>query len=293
MTHSDSITVLGAKGGPGVYSGAERSTSLLLIAGDERIIIDCGLGVTRAAVEHGIRLPEITRIFVSHHHCDHNLEFGPLVMTAWLSGLDHPLACYGAPGLKALWRGFRMSQDFDIAIRIKDEGRPNLDDLVSIEEFQEGVVLETDQLIVSALRVEHPPIHHCYALKFMTADWSVVFSADTAYFPPLAEFARGCDMLIHEALYWPSLEQQAVSLPNARRLFEHLHNSHTSPEDAGRIASAAGVGHLVLAHLVPDHSDPEVTDEVWTKAARTTWSGALTIAHDGLTFPIAPQLAAS
>jgi ribonuclease BN (tRNA processing enzyme) len=43
--------------------------------------------------------------------------------------------------------------------------------------------------------------------------------------------------------------------------------SHTSAEDCGRVAAAAGVKTLVLSHLVPA-DDPEVTDGMWLRAAQ-------------------------
>jgi hypothetical protein len=48
--------------------------------------------------------------------------------------------------------------------------------------------------------------------------------------------------------------------------------SHTSAEDVGRIAAAAGVKLLVLSHLVPA-DDPLETKENWVEAARKNFSG--------------------
>ena len=50
------------------------------------------------------------------------------------------------------------------------------------------------------MRVDHPPVTDCFALRFEHDGRSVVFSADTAFFPPLADFARGADILVHEAM---------------------------------------------------------------------------------------------
>ena len=76
---------------------------------------------------------------------------------------------------------------------------------------------------------------------------------------------------------WPSGREQTVEapaidrlvsrVPNARSLKESILSHHTSAEDAGRIAKEAGVGLLVLSHLVPP-DDPSVTDEMWIEAAR-------------------------
>jgi ribonuclease BN (tRNA processing enzyme) len=44
----------------------------------------------------------------------------------------------------------------------------------------------------------------------------VVFSGDTSYFPPLAEFASGADYLVQKVLYGPALDALLSRRPNAR-----------------------------------------------------------------------------
>ncbi|MFL5617438.1 MAG: MBL fold metallo-hydrolase [Gemmatimonadaceae bacterium] len=63
------------------------------------------------------------------------------------------------------------------------------------------------------------------------------------------------------------------------RLKEHILTGHTSAEDAGRVAQAAGVKRLVLSHLVPA-DDPTITDEMWLSAARVHFAGQVTVGKD-------------
>ena len=126
----------------------------------------------------------------------------------------------------------------------------------------------------------------CYALRFEHGGRSVVFSADTAFFPPLAAFANGADILVHEAMLEDGVERLVARTGNGARLREHLLASHTFAADAGRIAAEAGVGHLVLNHLIPA-DDPEINEGHWIEAVRKSWSGALTIGRDGLVVPLA------
>ena len=62
--------------------------------------------------------------------------------------------------------------------------------------------------------------------------------------------------------------------------------SHTLARDAGRIAGAAGVGHLVLHHLIPA-DDPTFGEEHWREALRASWDGPLTVGYDGFSLAIA------
>ena len=128
----DRLILLGTKGGPAVRPGGPMPTASLLWLHGQPIIVDCGLGVTRAAVNAGLDLRQLSLIFITHLHSDHVLELGGLVHTAWTTGLNRPLRIYGPAGTGALWEGFLASLAFDCDIRVRDEGRIPLSDLVEI-----------------------------------------------------------------------------------------------------------------------------------------------------------------
>jgi ribonuclease BN (tRNA processing enzyme) len=142
----------------------------------------------------------------------------------------------------------------------------------------DGVVLKTDDVTATAFRTPHPPITDNFAYKFETPDGTVVFSSDTNYNPKLAEFAKGADVLVHEALYAPFVEKLVQRVKNGATLGKHLRESHTTTEDVGKIAAAANVKLLVLSHLVP--GDIAVTDEQWISGVRQNFSGKVIVAKD-------------
>ncbi|WP_140537842.1 MBL fold metallo-hydrolase [Mesorhizobium sp. B1-1-8] len=288
---ADRLVLLGSKGGPALRPGGAWPTSSLLELGGRTIVVDCGLGVARGLVDAGMSLKELDLIFITHLHSDHVLELGPLIHTAWTAGLATPVTVYGPPGTNHCWQLFCQAMEFDIEIRIVDEGRPDIRDLVSVEEFGEGSVLDQRGLTVTALRVDHPPVTDCFALRFEHGARSVVFSADTAFFPPLAEFGRDADILVHEAMLEDGVERLVARTGNGARLREHLFASHSLAEDAGRIAHDARVGRLVLNHLIPA-DDPAIGEADWTAAVRKTWTGDLTIARDGLVVGLSSKKAA-
>lgn len=282
---SDQIVLLGVKGGPVIrQGGAMPSCSLLQMAG-KNILIDCGIGASRSEVEAGLSLLEIDAIFITHLHSDHFLELGPLLYTAWTTGLTKSISVYGPEGISGYWDNFLKAMTFDYEIRIVDEARPPLRDLVDFRDFGPGTVVEMEKLSVSALRVDHPPVTDCFALRFEGSDKSVVFSADTCYFPPLAEFAKGATVLVHEAMLTAGVDKLVARTPGADRLREHLMASHTPADDAGRIASTAMVGMMVLNHLVPA-DDPDFAEADWITEVSKTWNGKVVIGRDGLTIPL-------
>jgi ribonuclease BN (tRNA processing enzyme) len=189
---------------------------------------------------------------------------------------------FGPKGLGDYWRDFCAAMRFDIDLRIADEGRPDLRSLVTVTAHGEGPVLDEPGLRVTALRNDHPPIRDSFALRVEAAGRCVVFGGDTAPFPPLADFARGADLLIHEAILLPAIEALVARVGNGDdRLKRHILRSHTPAADAARIAVEAGVKALALNHLIPS-DDPAYGEADWMVAVRPVWDGPLFVGRDGL-----------
>ena len=273
------IILLGAKGGPSLRRGGAMPSASLLQMDGHSVIVDCGLGVTKALVQAGFDLKTLSTICITHLHSDQILELGPLIHTAWCTGLRGPVTIYGPTGIADVWAGFLASMAVDIAIRVEDEGRTPLPDLVRVVTYAEGLV-QADAPRITALAVPHPPLPDCFALRF-DGSHSVTFSGDCTYHPPLAGFAAGCTVLVHEALLPMGVDLLVQKAGLGDQLRDHLRAAHTQAADAGRIAAAAGVGLLVLNHLVPSDDD-RVTEADWRAAVGQTWNGPLTVGRDGL-----------
>jgi ribonuclease BN (tRNA processing enzyme) len=273
------IVFLGTKGGPRVTTGASNPANAVIVNGAP-FVIDCGMGVSHQLVHAGVPIPSVKYIFISHHHSDHNLEYGNLFYNAWAAGLSTPIQSFGPKGLEAMTKTYWELNKFDVETRIEDEGRPDPRPLLIAKDIlDDGVVLQTADVKVTAFRTPHPPIVDSFAYKFETPDGVIVFSSDTAYNPKLSEFAKGADVLVHECLYLPAVDRLVIMTKNGTTLKKHLLESHTTTEDVGRIAAAAGVKVLVLSHFVPG-GDPEVTDDNWTEDVKKHFSGRIIVAKD-------------
>jgi len=281
------LILLGTKGGPRIGKGTSWPTSNLLVVNGKPYLIDAGLGVTRQVCNAGFLPFDINRIFITHNHSDHNLELGAFIQTGWTSGPLSDVRIYGAPGVANVIEHFLLSQSFDINIRVEDEGATDLRSIVSCTEFEDGPIYEDDNVQVSALRVIHPPVYHCYALKFETAAATVVFGADTTYYPPLAEFSKDADILVHEVMYVPGAKKICELMKQVKpQLWEHFEASHTSCEDVGRIAAQAQTKHLVLNHFVPDIGDQGATADHYLEAVATQFDGRISVGRDLLEIPL-------
>ncbi|MEO9896779.1 MAG: MBL fold metallo-hydrolase [Paracoccaceae bacterium] len=282
----DHIALLGTKGGPAIRPGSSMPTSNLVCLNGQKIVLDCGLGVTRGLVDQGMQLKDLSLIFISHLHSDHYLELGSLLHTAWTAGLKTPVDVYGPDGLDGYWAGFLAAMKADIDLRTQDEGRPDLAALVTIHVIDAGDVMTRDGIAVTAMRTEHPPLVDCFSLSFKTDKTHVVFSGDTAPIARLADFARGADVLVHEAMLESALPALMARIGNGSdKLMAHWLRSHSFAHDAARTAKNAGVKRLALSHLIPS-DDPTYGIQDWQDAVAPEWDGPLIVGHDGVKFDL-------
>ncbi len=276
------VVLLGTKGGPSIRPGSSMPTSNLFVINDQQIVVDCALGVTRGLVDQSMNLKTLSTVLISHLHSDHYLELGPLIHTAWCSGLTTVIDVYGPEGMQDYWDGFVASMKADIDLRINDEGRDDLRDFVRIHVIDEGIVFDRDGLTVSAIRTEHPPLIDSFAFSFKTACHHAVFSGDTAPIKALEDFARGADLLVHEAMLEPALPSLLERVGNGSdKLMAHWLRSHTFAHDAAITAAKAGVKQLALSHLIPS-DDPNYGPQDWQDACAGHYDGNLIVGRDGL-----------
>jgi ribonuclease BN (tRNA processing enzyme) len=273
------LILLGTAGGPRPKKNAAAPANALIV-GDVIYVVDCGNGVARQLVAAGLSLPALRHVFVTHQHSDHTADYGNLIWLAWAAGLKTRVDTWGPPPLEKMTRLFFEMNAVDIDTRIADEGRLPLSPLVHVHELTAGgSVMADEQVRVTAAVVSHPPLVPALAYRFDAPGRSIVFSGDTARSDALVALARGADVLVHEALFLPAVDRIVATVSNASTLKKHLLDSHTSAEDCGRVAQAAGVKLLVLSHLVPV-DDPQVTDAMWVAAVRTHFTGQVIVGKD-------------
>lgn len=169
---------------------------------------------------------------------------------------------------------------YDIRIRQTDEHRPPFRPLVRAHELKgSGAVMDDGRMRVSVAKVIHPPVELALAYRFDAPDRSIVISGDTRPTDSLIRLAQAADVLVHEAMMPGRVREIVGTLPNGEALVRSVLSHHTSAEQAGEVAAAAGVKMLVLSHLVPAE-DPSVPDEEWVAAARRHYAGPIVIGRD-------------
>lgn len=267
--------MLGTKGGP-KPSPIRAPASVAIIIGGLVYLVDCPNGVARQIAMAGLSLERLGEIFVTHNHSDHVLDVGSLLVLAWGSGLKSPVGIYGPPPLRKIVASSLAASRYDIAARMREEGRPPLLPMIPVHEQSKGGLVYRDASVtVSRVAVDHYSVKPAYVYRFDTAARSIVISGDTTYSEGLVDLARGADILIHEAMYFDGITQLA---DGDASLKDHLLRSHSTTEQVGLVAARAGVRKLVLSHLVP--AFPWITDEMWLADVRKHYTGEAVVGHD-------------
>jgi ribonuclease BN (tRNA processing enzyme) len=176
---------------------------------------------------------------------------------------------------------------FDIDIRIRDEGKPDPRVMLVPHEVESaGIVMQDDNVKVSCVLADHPPLPVALSYRFDTADRSVVFSGDTRKTDALINLAKGADVFVCEAQHLPGMRQVLDGAVKAGRfdkdtadsLFKSISGNALTVEQAGEVAQAAGVKTLVLSHFVPGNG--AVPDQVFVDEARKAFSGEIIAGRD-------------
>ena len=223
-------------------------------------------------------LATLRHVFLTHQHSDHNADYGNLLLLSWAAGLKSRVDTWGPPPLAQMTKLFLEMNAFDINTRIADEGRVPLAPLVHAHEITAGgVVMQDDNVKVTAALVDHPPIEKAFAYRFDTAG-----SIDR-------DFRR------HGDVEKPDRAGAGRRRAGARGVVgaggrpaggdgaecddaEETH--HRQPHLRRRLRQRrgeAGVKTLVLSHLVPP-DDPAVTDQMWIDAAKKHFRGTVILA---------------
>ena len=275
------IVLLGTAGGPSAKPARAQPANAIIV-NDDIYIVDTGDGVVRQLALGGYPLSRVRGVFVTHLHSDHVTGYGPLLLRAWLSGRDDTIRTFGPPGLVEMTQDYLRHMRRDIELRVTSEGRQPLADMLDANDIASmGMIYEDENLKVTVFPVDHGEAKPAYGFRFDTHDMSVVFSGDTSPNKNVIDAAKGADVLVHEVISVPAIDAMiAAASPGNTEMRDHLLGDHSTPEQVGEVATAAGVRTLVLTHFGGTGHPEFDRPEVWEAAVRKTWSGALIIGED-------------
>jgi ribonuclease Z len=282
------LTFLGTSAS--VPSAERNHPGLLVEAGSDRILVDCGEGIQRQLLRSGAGFRRLDRLLLTHGHFDHVLGIPGLFSTLRLQQSADTMTIYGGPGtlevvarmLAGLWREGRAPVPLELvplsAGRVIDAGEFTVDcfqvrhrDTDSFGfsfESRARRHLQPDRL--SALGVPDGPARKTLAEgRPLTLDDGRTIEPENVLGPPtkrkklvvvgdtettegLSQHVGDADVLVIEATFLDRDAEMAVNY------------GHLTAAKAATLAAASNVKQLILTHI----SGRYTTDEILAEAMR-------------------------
>jgi ribonuclease BN (tRNA processing enzyme) len=241
------LTVLGCAGS---FPGPEAACSAYLVETDDfRLLVDFGTG-SLGALQRYAGLMAVDAVLLSHLHLDHIMDACLyVVVRRYAPDAPHPpipvYAPAGAPDR--------------LAAAYSAEQSP-LDDVYTFYALQPGT-FPIGPFSVTVDRVNHPI--ETYGVRVEHGGAVIAYSADTAPCDALVRLAQGAQLFLCEASY---LDGEP-----------HPPDLHLTGREAGEAATKAGVGRLLLTHLVTAWGSEARTYD----AASAAFAGPVEIVRPG------------
>jgi ribonuclease BN (tRNA processing enzyme) len=287
------VITLGTQGGPMPFASRAQPANAVVVNG-RVYLVDAGNGVAQQLVKAGLDHRRVGQIFITHNHDDHNADWGTLMGLQWSTGRRQPTHVYGPAGTEAMLKGFLEYFKPNARIRRADsKGLPPPEQMFKAHDYPgDGQIYKDDLITVTAAENCHfskdgagaSGVDHSYSLRIQTPDKVIVFSGDTGACAPVAALAKEADLMIHEVIDLDLIEKAMMAqLPPeiAQGLMRHMRVEHTTAEEVGRLAKAAGVKQLVLNHIIPGRDEP---DSVYLDPVKRHYDGPVTVARDLMSF---------
>ena len=247
--------------------------STVVTAGGQTFLVDCGRGVLMRAAAAGVGAAGLTALLLTHLHSDHITDLSDVITTRWVSSIGpNPLPIIGPPGTRAVVDATLAALAPDISYRIAHHADITEPPAVTVHEYTDGQVWDSDGVRITAAPTDHRPVEPTLAFRIEHGGASVVLAGDTVPCATLDELARGAGALVHTVIRKDLVEQMP-----AQRIRDIL-DYHSSVEQAAGTAARAGVDTLVLTHYVPPLMPGQ--EDQWRALAAAEFAGRVELGDD-------------
>jgi ribonuclease BN (tRNA processing enzyme) len=293
------LITLGTTAGP-LPRPDRAQFSNLLIVDDVPYLVDAGDNVTRRIVQSKTDFTKVGRIFITHPHNDHTGGIANLLSVAWQYARKEPIEIIGPPGTEETVQGALAFNKVDEEIRLSENRDQLLSEIVMAKNVGTGTVYQDVNIKVMTQENSHFQFepgspaygkYKSYSYRFETKHGVVVFTGDTGPSSKLADFAKGADILVSEALAIDEIRSRMQRAGQWQKLSDseragwemHMSQEHITPEQAGQLAAEAAVKTLVLSHLSASGIDNDDYARFVERAA-TRYKGRIIAAKDLMKF---------
>ena len=229
----------------------------------------------------GLGLGKCTTILITHLHGDHYFGLPGLLSSLALTGRAEPIIIHGPPHLRprinALFEWGRYPMPYEV--HFEEVIATELQPLTAVKDLRIStfplqhrtptngyLITEAERpanLIKAKIREYDIPWQQLAAIKkgadFVKSDGTTIpngelvtpappprsfaYCSDTRYFPKLADYVKGVDLLYHEATFLSDLQEDAVR------------KGHATAAEAARVARDGRVDTLVMGHFSSRYPD--------------------------------------
>ena len=244
-------------------------------------MLDCAEGTQMQLRKSRVRFTKLSHVFITHLHGDHCFGLIGMISTFGLLGRTARLHIHApealGPELDRQIQFFTHDLGFEVVFYPVDTTRRQIvyeDKSITVENIPLehrvpccGYLIQEKPTLPhirrEMLELYHIPLSQVGNIK-NGADWttedgelipnsrlvspadkprSYAYISDTRYMPSLHEQLKGVDTLYHESTYGDD------HLPQSKKYF------HSTARQAAMVASAAGVGRLLLGHYSSRYED--------------------------------------
>ena len=284
------VTLLGT--GAPVPSMERFGPSILVEAGGQKLLFDCGRGAAQRLWQLKIPLGKIDALFLTHLHSDHIVGIPDVWLTGWIPAVygrrELPLQVLGPTGTKDMMDNLVKAFSWDITTRAKEKNKADSGALVIAKDIREGVIWENKEIKITPFTVRHSDfIDSALGYKIEYAGRTLILSGDTRYSENLIRYAKGADVIIHEVA--AANEQTMQTSP----LVNQILGFHTSPEEAGKVFEQTKPKLAVYSHIVLLTAEPSIPPPTMNEVilrTKKTYSGAVEAGEDLLGIEIGDKV---
>jgi ribonuclease Z len=191
------IVVLGS--GTPVPSATQAGAAILIQAGGQQLLFDCGRGCTTRLLQYDARmLSRINKLFLTHLHSDHIVGIPDLWLNGWLQERKVALRVWGPNGSAEMMEGLRSAYAADIGYRTPP-GSADPEELRRDMRIMkgDGVVYDEGGVRITAFRVSHGNVP-AFGYRIDYRGKSVLISGDTTVSANLTRYGKGVDVAMLE-----------------------------------------------------------------------------------------------
>jgi ribonuclease Z len=271
-------------------------TCIGVVANGEILLFDVGAGSLRNIEGWGLGAQNVSRVFLTHFHSDHIADLDEANVQGWIWGRDRPLLVHGPVGVNTIVDGYNDALSLDYGYRnsygteryLPRDAATMIAQPAAPDGAQPLEVYRNKELLVEAFLVDHAPVEPALGYRIRYGDRVVVISGDTRRSPALERFARGADLVFHEAqsARLSSLMAEAGARAADDRMAYVMSKAgdyHTSSESFADIARTTGAAQVVMYHLAPP-PDNWLMRRVFLR----NMPANVSLAHDGLLYRLVP-----